>query len=832
MVLPQVVRDSDRAAEQSEEQRRGRFSHLLKPIRDLAENFSIDLAAELEDYLEELEGIEISFHDEASDATRTLNFAEAALLIRGSSLIYSKKVDYLYELVFKVLDTVCAQRDKRIRVDLHDDVDAGEDSPGSQLGDGAVSGTAADLVSAFLSLDDVALDPKANIGSSSTVDGGSETKLSAPEWEVDKRRAEAMQFAPPLAFLHAVEAQVQSGGDAASSFQLSVSQVHASGALLINPSAETNYNVLSDHTTALCAAGETYTSALRDILHVHTSAEAFGDSSEGGNFDDGGAEGAGEFFDDDHNVGGSFGDFDDIGGIGGGLDLAAGYNGSLAASGRFDKPVSKQLFGKSSEVANEVNEEEKIDYWKMHNPHDDSDANMRPFRMGKTFSVPDLSVAHVLPQGPVIASLLISDTVASSSSSSSVASREFGYILRVAKKIKKAVAKRRKQARTLLRAASATTAINTDGSVVKDYEEDAAAVAAQAAAASDGDVDISVAGVSVLEGCGGNFEHDYGDGGFGGTFDDDYGDAFGPSNDGPEGSSADGGAFTTFGGEFHHEQFSEDLDGEGQDMYNSSYAQLCKSHAWEDKLLPVLRDQHSRPRFDIHEYGTRLLDTLSLEVAKKVHSEQMREEVRSGIDSEQADGSGSQNEGGEEVHGDTALSEPFTAIAAKQQASQYEVCRLFLSMLQLANDRNVELSHETVNSEGMRDLPSLDAVADRLTDSLRVKLLSVVKAVDLYDQPGVDHSSMSADLDDDVRFVTQVTQEQDVGLQHEHTHDLPKGSQSSSSGSVGEGDGSKIFDEELAQDDHSAVSGPATSKAIRKRSAMGNLMNQSVPARF
>ena len=54
MVLPQVVRDSDRAAERSEEHRRGRFAHLLKPIRDLAENFSIDLAAELEDYLEEL----------------------------------------------------------------------------------------------------------------------------------------------------------------------------------------------------------------------------------------------------------------------------------------------------------------------------------------------------------------------------------------------------------------------------------------------------------------------------------------------------------------------------------------------------------------------------------------------------------------------------------------------------------------------------------------------------------------------------------------------------------------------------------------------------------
>ena len=76
MVLPQVVRDSDRAAERSEEEhRRGRFAHLLKPIRDLAENFSIDLAAELEDYLEELEGIEISFRDEASGAAPALNLA-------------------------------------------------------------------------------------------------------------------------------------------------------------------------------------------------------------------------------------------------------------------------------------------------------------------------------------------------------------------------------------------------------------------------------------------------------------------------------------------------------------------------------------------------------------------------------------------------------------------------------------------------------------------------------------------------------------------------------------------------------------------------------------
>ena len=302
-------------------------------------------------------------------------------------------MDYLYELVFKVLDTVCAQRDKRIRVDLHDDVDAGEDSLGGQLGgDGGVSGTAAaDLVSAFLSLDDVALDPKATIGSSSSspMDGGPETKLNAPEWEVDKRRAEAMQFAPPLAFLHAVESQVQSGGEAASSFQLSVSQVHASGALLINPSAGTNYNVLSDHTTALCAAGEAYSSALRDILHAHTSAEAFGDSVRSGNFDGGSAGGAGNSLMMTTMLVGVLKILKILAALAGGLILLRGTMGvsrpaadsiNLCLNSCLDKAARWRMRSRKK----------SIDYWKMHNPHDDSDANMRPFRMGKTFSVPDL----------------------------------------------------------------------------------------------------------------------------------------------------------------------------------------------------------------------------------------------------------------------------------------------------------------------------------------------------------------------------------------------------------------------------------------------------------
>ena len=83
-----------------------RYAHLLQPIRDVAENFNIDLAHELEDYLSELESITISF-----DGGQTrLNFAEAALLIQGSAVVYAKKVEYLYSLLYQTLDVLIERR--------------------------------------------------------------------------------------------------------------------------------------------------------------------------------------------------------------------------------------------------------------------------------------------------------------------------------------------------------------------------------------------------------------------------------------------------------------------------------------------------------------------------------------------------------------------------------------------------------------------------------------------------------------------------------------------------------------------------------------------------
>jgi hypothetical protein len=82
-----------------------RFSKFLQPLKDLATNWNIDVAKDLEEYLDELEGLKVSFDGGKS----TLNFAEASLLIQGTTVVYSRKVEYLYSLVYHALDVLSAK---------------------------------------------------------------------------------------------------------------------------------------------------------------------------------------------------------------------------------------------------------------------------------------------------------------------------------------------------------------------------------------------------------------------------------------------------------------------------------------------------------------------------------------------------------------------------------------------------------------------------------------------------------------------------------------------------------------------------------------------------
>ncbi|KAK1875336.1 Condensin-2 complex subunit H2 [Dissostichus eleginoides] len=110
-----------------------RYAHLLQPIRELTKNWEIDVASELNDYLEELDEMCITF-----DGGRIrLNFAEAALLIQGSASIYSKKVELLHRLVYQTLEYIndSSKKNRKQRAVSPGDGQDGEDGDAEDVFD-------------------------------------------------------------------------------------------------------------------------------------------------------------------------------------------------------------------------------------------------------------------------------------------------------------------------------------------------------------------------------------------------------------------------------------------------------------------------------------------------------------------------------------------------------------------------------------------------------------------------------------------------------------------------------------------------------------------------
>ena len=83
-----------------------RFVELLKPIKDLTVNWSVPLAKYLQEYYEELTELQINL-----DGKNTkVNFAEAALFLQGTASVYSKKVEFLWQNVLKMLDLLASKK--------------------------------------------------------------------------------------------------------------------------------------------------------------------------------------------------------------------------------------------------------------------------------------------------------------------------------------------------------------------------------------------------------------------------------------------------------------------------------------------------------------------------------------------------------------------------------------------------------------------------------------------------------------------------------------------------------------------------------------------------
>ncbi|KAF6251838.1 hypothetical protein COO60DRAFT_580039 [Scenedesmus sp. NREL 46B-D3] len=198
------------------ELRDNRFSYLLQPIRDLAANWDINIAGELEEYLEELEHLTFTIEG----CGPALNFAEAALLIQGTTCVFSKKVEYLHSLVYQALETIFNKKQKERQA-------AANRNKAVRGGDAGLLGAdGLDDPEAFLSVgSQLELAPRADI------DLADDEETAPPEL-----------LRPPTALLALEDAASGQGGPGGAqagargevgSYRLAQCAVHVSGALLL-----------------------------------------------------------------------------------------------------------------------------------------------------------------------------------------------------------------------------------------------------------------------------------------------------------------------------------------------------------------------------------------------------------------------------------------------------------------------------------------------------------------------------------------------------------------------------------------------------------------------
>ncbi|KAI3636438.1 hypothetical protein MIR68_005790 [Amoeboaphelidium protococcarum] len=118
-----------------------KYLQLLKPLRVLADNWDIDLAQELTEYVDEMDKMTQTLQQQNSDADggNGVNFAQAALLIQNSANIYSKKVQYLYSMTQEAHDYIFnrgTSSGDRKKQDGGDDDDNDDNSDDGQAQDG------------------------------------------------------------------------------------------------------------------------------------------------------------------------------------------------------------------------------------------------------------------------------------------------------------------------------------------------------------------------------------------------------------------------------------------------------------------------------------------------------------------------------------------------------------------------------------------------------------------------------------------------------------------------------------------------------------------------
>lgn len=224
---------------QDAEPGRGREGHadqwvkILQPLRDLAANWDIDITAQLDEYMESC----LSSVDPTS-----VNFAEAAILIHGSASVYSKKVEYLYKLLFDVLDVLISKQTKEgklqssVREDGEEENEIVDDDV-THVGEPGTRGGVRNLIyndDTFLPIE---LEEAKNIdmveSKESEPTQGSMTPISRLKEILRIRRAKSA-FVPTIRKASLSGKKTKVGGN----LNLATLTIHSSGALVFDDSDE------------------------------------------------------------------------------------------------------------------------------------------------------------------------------------------------------------------------------------------------------------------------------------------------------------------------------------------------------------------------------------------------------------------------------------------------------------------------------------------------------------------------------------------------------------------------------------------------------------------
>ncbi|KAM9292493.1 condensin-2 complex subunit H2 [Morus bassanus] len=330
-----------------------RFVHLLQPIRDLTKNWEVDVAAQLGEYLEELDQICISF----DNGKTTMNFAEAALLIQGSACVYSRKVEYLYSLVYQTLDLISNKKREK--------------QPSSVGPDGkdADATFGAEQEEEFLSLDDIRDSSEANVNMKT------------------EHQPNAVNIVPltPMSLVPPEEAEKRDNplfsrkGEMLGSrkdFRMNTCTPHATGAFLLelaglSPTClqerqhEGSPGRAAGVLSCILGSGRERVSAGRAPIQALSFSE------------DGGAAGP----DDDDNRG------DDVPGAPeDDVEMAAAANEHIEAQRNAPRPKGYVLRERAPAEDPKAHIKEKLDPWQSLDPFGDSED--KPFKKGKPFLVP------------------------------------------------------------------------------------------------------------------------------------------------------------------------------------------------------------------------------------------------------------------------------------------------------------------------------------------------------------------------------------------------------------------------------------------------------------